>query len=137
MDTLKYFAEGLALDWFQGFLKANKITKPCEFWKNSFIDTFVVISWSVIKYAYDFLHIEGSFLDYALKKRNLLLSADSKLTVNAQINFIVLCLPVQIRSHIKKKDLLSIESLMSCVQKLDEFLPKKNVKLLKHTIYVS
>lgn len=136
-ETLKYFLEGSAIDWFQSFLKANKITRPWEFWKNSFIDTFAVISWSEIKYAYDFRHIEGPLLDYALKKRNLLLSADSELTVNTQINFIVLGLPTQIRSHLKKKDLSSIESLMSCVQQLEGFLPKKNVKMVKSVDYVS
>lgn len=67
-ETLRFFLEGPALDWFQSFLKINKITRPWEHWKNFFIDTFAVIGWQEIKYAYEFRYLNGSLLEYALKK---------------------------------------------------------------------
>lgn len=130
-ETLKIFVEGPALDWFQSFQKTHKITRPWEFWKNSFVDTFAVIGWQEIKYAYDFKHIEGPLLDYALKKRNLLLNADSELTENTQINFIVLGLPQNLRSHIKRKDLTSVDDLMSCIRQLEGFLQNRNKTKIK------
>ncbi|KAL7304671.1 hypothetical protein TKK_0002916 [Trichogramma kaykai] len=75
-ETLRYFLEGAALDWFHSFLKTNKITTPWEHWKNSFLDTFDVIGWSEIKYAYEFRYLKGLLLEYALKKRNLILDTD-------------------------------------------------------------
>lgn len=128
-ETLKFFLEGPALDWFQSFLRTHKITRPWEFWKNSFIDTFAVIGWSEIKYAYEFRYIDGPLLDYALRKRSLLLNADSELSENTQINFIVLGLPQQTRAHIKRGDFSSIDGLMACIHQLEGFSPINKNKI--------
>ncbi|XP_074026745.1 uncharacterized protein [Leptinotarsa decemlineata] len=127
-ETLRFFLEGPALDWFQSFLKINKITRPWEYWKNSFIDTFAVIGWPEIKYAYEFRYLNGSLLEYALKKRNLLLDTDSKISENTQINLIVLGLPVKIQFHINRKDLNTIDNLMSLINQL-EGLKEKETKI--------
>lgn len=125
-EVFKLFLEGPALDWFLAFLKTNTITYPWEFWQNSFLDTFSEIGWTEINYAYTFRYISGPLLDYALKKRNLLIDADPELTMNSQINFIVLGLPSQVRSRVSKRDLHSVEKLMSCIRQLESLIKNKN-----------
>lgn len=128
-ETLRFFLEGSALDWFQSFLKIHKITEPWENWRNSFIDTFAVIGWSEIKYAYEFKYLNGSLLDYALKKRNLLLDTDCKMLDNTQINLIVLGLPVKIQLHINRKDINTVDNLMTTINQLEGLIEKeKKVK---------
>ncbi|KAK9873420.1 hypothetical protein WA026_022484 [Henosepilachna vigintioctopunctata] len=125
-QVLKVFLEGPALDWFLAFLKTHTLSYPWEFWQNSFLDTFSEIGWDEINYAYTFRYISGPMLDYALKKRNLLIDADPELTLNSQINFIVLGLPAQIRSRLSKRDLNSIDILMSHVRQLEGLINNKN-----------
>ncbi|KAK9872560.1 hypothetical protein WA026_018695 [Henosepilachna vigintioctopunctata] len=125
-QVLKVFLEGPALDWFLAFLKTHTLSYPWEFWQNSFLDTFSEIGWNEINYAYTFRYISGPMLDYALKKRNLLIDADPELTLNSQLNFIVLGLPFQIRSRLRKRDLNSIDILMSHVRQLEGSINNKN-----------
>lgn len=131
-EVLRLFLEGPALDWFLAFLKTHTISRPWEFWQNSFLDTFAEMSWAEINYAYTFRFINGPLLDYALKKVNLLLDADPELTANSKINFIVLGLPSQIRSRINKRDLNSIDQLMSCIRQLEN-LPTSTYSKNKNT----
>ncbi|KAK9879836.1 hypothetical protein WA026_008339 [Henosepilachna vigintioctopunctata] len=125
-QVLKIFLEGPALDWFLAFLKTHTFSYRCEFWQNSFLNTFSEIGWDDINYAYTFRYISGPMLDYALKKRNLLIDADPELTLNSQINDIVLGLPAQIRSRLSKRDLTSIDILMSLVRQLEGLINNKN-----------
>lgn len=127
-EVLRLFLEGPALDWFLAFLKTHTISRPWEFWQNSFLDTFAEMSWAEINYAYTFRYVSGPLLDYALKKVNLLLDADPELTQNSQINFIVLGLPSQIRTRINKRDINSIDQLMSCIRQLENSSTSNNYK---------
>jgi hypothetical protein len=111
--------EGPALDWFLTIYKTSALNLPWDDWEKSFLGTFGEKSWHDIEYAYSFRWLNGPFLDFALKKRNLLIDADPDLTINSQINFIVLALPKFIRSRLNKKDLFTIESLMSILRQLD------------------
>ncbi|KAK9869178.1 hypothetical protein WA026_002927 [Henosepilachna vigintioctopunctata] len=131
-QVLKVFLEGPALDWFLAFLRTHTLSYPWEFWQNSFLDTFSEIGWDEINYAYTFRYISGPMLDYALKKRNLLIDADPELTLNSQINFIVLGLPAQIRSRLSKRDLNSIDILMSHVRQLEGLINNKNTSAIEH-----
>jgi len=119
-ELLKVFLCDSAVDWFQSFLKINKIDKPWEFWKNSFLDTFETIGWSEIKYAYEFHYINGHLLEYALKKRNLLLDTDAKISENTQINLIVLGLPEKVQAQLKRKDIVNIDNLMSNLRQIEK-----------------
>ncbi|XP_011689342.1 PREDICTED: uncharacterized protein LOC105450919 [Wasmannia auropunctata] len=118
-ETFKLFVEGPALDWYLAVLKTEGLIYPWELWETSFLKTFSERSWSEINYAYTFKHMNGPLLDYALKKRNLLLDADTDLTESSQINFIVLGLPAQVRSRITKKEIDSIDKLMSTIRQLE------------------
>lgn len=126
-EVLRLFLEDSPSEWYSIFLKTNSLTHAWEFWNNSFLDTFNVKNWAEIAYAYNFKFLNGSFLDFALKKRNLLLDVDPKLTIDSQINLIVITLPKFIRSRLTKKDIVNIDSLMSVLKQIEPAEKKSNV----------
>lgn len=91
-ETLRLFLIDSALNWFNVGVKQISLTN-WELWHNSFIETFSVQSWTEIAYAYNFKYLNGSLLDFALKKRNLLMEVDEDISLNSQINLIVISLP--------------------------------------------
>jgi len=58
-------------------------------------------------------------LEYALKKRNLLLDTDAKISENTQINLIVLGLPEKVQAQ-KRKDIVNIDNLMSNLRQIEK-----------------
>lgn len=123
-ETLRLFLTDSALNWFNVFMKQNSLT-DWELWHNSFIDTFSVQSWTDIAYAYNFKYLNGSLLNFALKKRNLLMEVDEDISLNSQINLIVISLPNFIQSKIERKSLGSIEDLMSKLKQFGHVNDKK------------
>ncbi|KAL3277804.1 hypothetical protein HHI36_013146 [Cryptolaemus montrouzieri] len=128
-EVLRLFVEGPALDWYLTFLKINSFSYEWEFWQNSFLDTFSEVGWTEINYAYTFRYLNGSLLDYALKKLNLLIDADPELTANSQMNFFVLGLPTDVRLRINKCDLLSRDALMSRIRQLEPLVVNNDKKM--------
>ena len=125
-EVLRLFLEGPALEWFSILLKTNSLSHPWELWNNSFVDTFGQKSWSEIAYAYTFKYLNGSCLDFALKKRNMLIDVDPNLTMSSQINLIVIALPHFIRSRLNKKSLTNMEDLMSTLRQIEPSRSKLN-----------
>ncbi|XP_044760298.1 uncharacterized protein LOC123317753 [Coccinella septempunctata] len=116
-ETLRLFLTDSAVNWFNVCMKQNSLNN-WELWNNSFIETFSVQSWTDIAYAYNFKYLNGSLLDFALKKRNLLMEVDDEISLNSQINLIVISLPNHIQNRIDRKTIGTIEDLMS---KLKQF----------------
>ena len=96
-----------------------------QLWNDSFLETFDVKNWSASAYAYTFKYYRGSFLHFSLKKRNLLLDVDPKLAIDSQINLIVVALPNYARSLLRKKELMSIDSLMSALRQAEPVEKKR------------
>ncbi|XP_076397156.1 uncharacterized protein LOC143265993 isoform X1 [Megachile rotundata] len=118
-EVLRLFLEGPASNWFSIFLKTNSLTCEWEHWNKSFMDTFNQKSWSEIAYAYTFRYLNGPFLDFALKKRNMLIDIDPDLTINSQINLIVIALPHFVKSRLERKNLTNIDNLMSLLSQME------------------
>lgn len=128
-EILRLFLEGSALDWHAIFLKTNSLTYEWEFWNNSFIETFNQKSWSEIEYAYTYKYLNGTFFEFALKKRNLLIDADPDLTINSQINLIVIALPNYVRSKLNGK-IETVENLMASLKRMEPMIHKfKNLSV--------
>lgn len=122
-EILRLCLENVALEWYAVFLKINNLSHAWEFWKASFVDTFGSKSWSEITFAYTYKYLGGSILDYALKKRNLLIDVDPDLSVRSQINLIVIDLPNYIKTRLERKDLTKVDDLMSKLRQID---PSRN-----------
>lgn len=123
-ETLRLFLTDSALKWFSVYVKQNPLTN-WELWYNSFIDTFSVQSWTDIAYAYNFKYLNGSLLDFALKKRYLLLEVDEDMSLNSQINLIVISLPYNIQNKIERKSIGNIEDLISKLKQYGHVNDKK------------
>lgn len=129
-EVLRLFLEKSALDWYNVFIKHNSLLN-WEAWNNSFIDTFSAQSWTDISYAYNFKFYNGSLLEYALKKRRLLIEADDSLSTNTQINMIVISLPKFIQNKLDRKSIINIENLMSKLKQLGKVNDLKNENVNK------
>ena len=125
-EVLRLFLEGSALEWYLNFLKIYSLTYPWEFWYNSFTDVFSQASWSQIEYAYAFKYLNGSFLNFALKKRSLLIDVDPELTLNSQINLIMIALPPFVRSKFLKQDFTTMDDLLSRLSQIEPKINKQN-----------
>jgi len=117
-EVLRFFLSDSALDWYNSMLTSVSLNSPWNYWESSFIETFGESTWKDIEYAYKYRFMGGSFLDYALKKRNLLLNIDPQLSISSQINFIVIGLPKFAWIHLNKGELNSIENLMSKLRQI-------------------
>lgn len=132
-EVLRLFLEKSALDWYNVFVKQNSLLN-WEAWNNAFIDTFSAQSWTDITYAYNFKFYNGSLLEYALKKRRLLLEADDSLSINTQINMIVVSLPNFIQNKLDRKSIINIENLMSKLKQFGKINDSKNDNVNKRIL---
>ena len=123
-EMLRLFLDGMASEWYATFVMTHKLTDAWDLWNNSFLDTFNERSWADIAYAYTFKYLQGDILEFALKKRRLLLVADPTSTVTTQINLIVTSLPNLIRTRLHKNDINSIDNLMSALRQLGQIVNK-------------
>lgn len=130
-EMLRLCLHGAALEWYSVFLKINKLSHAWKFWKASFVDTFGSKSWSEIALAYTYKYLGGSVLDYALKKRNLLIDIDPDLSTRSQINLIVIDLPDYIKTRLNRKDLTKVDDLMSKLRQIDPSRNKINSNVVK------
>lgn len=132
-EVLRLFLEKSALDWYNVFLKQNSLSN-WEAWNNSFVDTFSAQSWSDIAYAYNFKFYNGSLLEFALKKRMLLLEIDESISINTQINMIVISLPNYIQNKLERKSIVNIENLMAKLKQFGKLNNSKNDNVIKKSL---
>lgn len=128
VETLRLFLDKSALEWFIIFEKNNSLINNWGVWSNSFLDTFSVQSWSEVAYALNFKYLSGSLLEFALKKRRLILETDEKMSLATQLNLIVVSLPKSIQNKLDKKGLSNAEDLMSRLKQLGHTSEKENKK---------
>ena len=117
IKCLKIFVADRANDWFQ----ATKIKTPMDNWspwKESFTKVFAEKGWSKIRYAHNFKYLNGSLIEYALKKLRLVLETDADLPENSRMNLIVLGLPIFIQDRLDREELPDTDTL---INKLGQF----------------
>lgn len=81
IQVLRLFVEDNAKEWYSANMAKLTIDSNYynwEDWKKSFMETYADKSWKFVHYAYSYKWINGSWLDYALKKENLLLETEPK-----------------------------------------------------------
>ena len=77
-DTLRLCLDGLPVYWY---ITAKKTIRdgPWPMWKKDFLFAFGANGWSNVVEAINFRHLNGSLVEYAFKKHNLLLDSDPEL----------------------------------------------------------
>lgn len=117
IDILRFFVVQNALLWYESCMKKMD---PADWpaWKNSLMDTFDVDSFFSDKTAFDFSYISGSYVDYALKKENLLL--DVGLNEPTRVSMIVAGLPHSIIPKFEKEEIATFSALIKKLSLFDK-----------------
>jgi len=91
-------------------------------WSTSFLLVYADKSWSNVRFAYNFKYINGSLIDYALKKERLLLDIESSISNISRIHLIVIGLPLNIQDKLDKEEITNTDILMNRIRMYDSKL---------------
>ena len=75
-----------------------------EDWKVAFLKTFKNKGWPAIWYAYNFKYFSGSFTEYAIEKKRLILEVKRKMPEDVRIHLIVIGLSIEDKTKTKSKE---------------------------------
>jgi hypothetical protein len=117
-EVIRLFVEGSATDWYQ----ANQIvvgTSSWQTWRTSFLNAFANKGWQNVCNAIYFRFGNGSVTDYALKKLNLLVDMDPKISENLKVCMIVSGLPAAVRERLDRDEIDSVNKLFCKLNLLD------------------
>lgn len=104
----------------------NTLTSQWEIWKENFCDTYTNKSWSQIRHAILYKYINGSLLDYALKKEKILLEMNKAIDNSTPIDLIAVGLPEFITDKINRKNLNTLKDLYTELESLEHLIKKKS-----------
>ena len=125
IEILKFFLKDSAIHWYEANLK--KLGSCWNDWKSSLFTVFGSRNFSTVRMVYNFKYLSGRFIDYALKKENLILDLDDKISDQYRIDLIVMGLPLSIQIKLNREKLISVDDLMKELSSLD--LRKKDLKI--------
>ncbi|KAF6211294.1 hypothetical protein GE061_014411 [Apolygus lucorum] len=95
-------------------------------WKDNLISTFSDDSWNPVRFAYNFRHIVGSYVDFVIKKERLLLDLDHEIPDDITLNLIVLGLPIKIQNELSRSSINSVKILIAKLKKFDNAAPRRS-----------
>ncbi|XKL59932.1 hypothetical protein PGB90_000948 [Kerria lacca] len=119
IEVLKSFLDLSMTDWFAMGQRKFELDAGWKIWKADLIETFGDSSWKSIRYAYNFKYFSGSFVDYVLKKQNLLSELNRELPEIVVLDLIILGLPTHIQNTFNTKTLNSIKTLHEKLKKFE------------------
>jgi hypothetical protein len=125
IEILRLFLEGPCVDWYKSMLIKLTLDSDWGKWKNIFFDTFADKGWTPVRYAIEFKYINGSLLEYALKKERLLLEINKLLDKKTLIDLIVVGLPSFISDNIDRNILKETEDLFNEIRGLEYLVKPK------------
>lgn len=126
IEALRLFLEGSATDWYNSMLIRNTLTSKWSTWKENFCETYTNKGWSLIRYAILYKYINGSLLDYALKKERILLETNKAIDNSTLIDLIAVGLPEFITDRINRKNLNTPKDLFTELGSLEHLIKKKS-----------
>ncbi|CAH2098983.1 unnamed protein product [Euphydryas editha] len=116
ISALRLFLNDSESDWYESMLIKHGLNSQWEIWKVSFLDTFADKSWSSVIYALTYKHLNGSLLEYALKKERLLLEYNSDIDNRTLTDLIVAGLPTNLRSKLDRQEMANPTLLFSALR---------------------
>uniref|UniRef100_A0A6P7GJP1 Uncharacterized protein LOC114343259 n=1 Tax=Diabrotica virgifera virgifera TaxID=50390 RepID=A0A6P7GJP1_DIAVI len=125
IQILRLFLEHNAIEWYSSTLcKLTMHGAWSEWQNNSFLETYGDKSWRTVYLAYTYKYINGSFLDYALKKERMLLETEPSMSDQSRINHIVVGLPLDIQDRLDKETINTTEQLMNQLRRYTSIFPR-------------
>lgn len=119
IEVLKSCLDPCMNDWFAVNQRRLPNEASWKDWKAKLISTFGDNSWRPIRYAYNFKFLNGSLIDYAVKKEKMLLELDRNLSDVIILDLIVVGLPLHIQNTLNRHSVTSIEKLHDKLKKYD------------------
>lgn len=131
IETLRHFLDKNGLDWYSSMMIKETINSDWLIWKTKFCETYANKGWNAITYAMTFKYLEGSLVDYAVKKERLLLEVRKSMDTGTVIDLIAIGLPRYILNKIERENLKSQEDLFTELSKHEYLTKKSNVETKK------
>lgn len=134
IETLRYFLDKPTLDWYTSMILKVTIKADWSIWKSKFCETYVNKGWNPITYALSFKYMEGSLVDYAVKKERLMLEVRKTIDLGTLIDIIAVGLPNYILHRIERESLKETEDLFNELNKYEYLTRNNNFKIGKNTV---
>lgn len=119
MEVFKACLDASVLDWFGVTQLKLGLNTDWKQWKHDLISTFGDDSWTPISFAYLYRYLNGSFVDFAVKKERMLLELERDLSDQTVLDLIIIGLPSHIKSSLKRSQITSVELLRNKLKKFD------------------
>lgn len=126
IEILRYFLDKASLDWYSSMMLKVTINSEWNLWKSKFSETYVNKGWNPVAYALFFKYMEGSLVDYAVKKERLLLEVRKTMDLGTLIDLIAVGLPNYIINRIERECLKETEDLFNELNKYEYLTKNKN-----------
>lgn len=133
IEMLRLLLEDTCLDWYTSMIIKYTIDSEWSVWKKSLCEAFADKGWLPIRYAISFKYIQGSMLEYALKKERLLLETNKSTDKKTLIYLIATGLPNFIMDKIDRESLKEVNDLFNCIRGLETFARKYDRKKTQST----
>lgn len=128
IEMLRLLLEDACKDWYSSMIIKHTIDSDWAIWKKSLNETFADRGWSPIRYAMNFKYLQGSLLDYALKKERLLLEINKAIDKCTLIDIIATGLPNDIVDKIDRENLKTVDDLFNNIRGLEHLVKINDTK---------
>lgn len=132
IEILRLFLDEPCLNWYNSMLIKHSINSKWAIWKENFCDSYTNKGWTPIRYALSFKYIQGSLMEYALKKERLLLEINKSIDKATLIDLIATGLPNFISDRIERNSLTETNDLFKNIRGLEHLVNKKDA--IKKTV---
>ena len=133
IEILRLLLEDTYKDWYSSMIIKHTIDSDWSVWRKSFSDTFANKGWSPIRYAMNFKYIQGSILEYAIKKERYLLEINKSIDTSTLIDLIAIGLPNIITDKIERESLKDVNDLFNYIRGLEHLTKKNDTKITSNT----
>ncbi|KAI4476047.1 hypothetical protein M0802_014942 [Mischocyttarus mexicanus] len=127
IEILRLFLENNCKDWHRSMLIKNTLDSEWEIWKENFLKTFADKGWSPILYAINYRFMNGSLIDYALRKERLLLETNKDIDKITLINLIAAGLPGFVRDKIDREHLKNSQDLFNELRRYEKLTNTRTI----------
>lgn len=128
IEILSLFLEDNCKDWYSSMLIKNTLESEWKNWKENFLETFADKGWSPVLHAINYKFLNGSLVDYALKKERLLLETNKNIDKISIINLIAAGLPEFVREKIDRENLKDQQNLFNELRRYEKLSKKRITK---------
>ncbi|XP_076679198.1 uncharacterized protein LOC143378056 [Andrena cerasifolii] len=125
IEILRLFLEDNCRDWHSSMLIRNTLNSEWRIWRENFLGTFADKGWSPVMHAINYRFLNGSLLDYALRKERLLLETNKEIDRKTLINLIAAGLPAFVRDKIDREDLENSKDLFNELRRYEKTTNRK------------